>query len=111
MWLVVDDRVFFPSLSDGGIQTIEAMFPCLTTRFTVDDIGLTLEHFAAPTNHAFDVLFAKALVTNNSGKKKTGALCVAIRPFNPEGVAPVSSIEFKLPRIAHVNKSTGIVFA
>jgi hypothetical protein len=110
-WLVVDDRVFFPSLSDGGNQTIETMFPCLTTRFIVDGVSLTLEHFAAPTNHAFDVLFAKAAVTNNSGKKKTGALCVAIRPFNPEGVAPVSSVEFKLPRIAHVNKSTGIVFA
>jgi len=110
-WLVVDDRVFFPSLSAGGTQTIETMFPCLTTRFTVDGVGLTLEHFAAPTNHAFDVLFAKAAVTNNSGKKKSGALCVAIRPFNPEGVAPVTSIEFKLPRIAHVNKATGVVFA
>jgi hypothetical protein len=110
-WLVVGDQVFFPSLSDGGNQTIETMFPCLTTRFIVDGVSLTLEHFAAPTNHGFDVLFAKAAVTNNSGKKKTGALCIAIRPFNPEGVAPVSSVEFKLPRIAHINKSTGVVFA
>ncbi len=110
-WLVVDDRFFFPSLSAGGDQTIETMFPCLTTRFNVDGLDLTLEHFAAPTNHAIDVLFAKAVVTNTSGKRKSGALCVAIRPFNPEGVAPIFSVDFKSPRIASVNKSTGVVFA
>jgi len=110
-WLVVDNRVFFPSLSTLGVQAIETTFPCLTTRFSVDGVGLALEHFAAPTNHAFDVLFAKAAVTNNSGKRKSGALCVAIRPFNPEGVAPIFSVDFKSPRIAYVNKSTGVVFA
>ena len=110
-WLIVDDRVFFPSLSAGGAQTIESNFPYLTTRFAVDGVGLTLEHFAAPTNHAFDVLFAKTAVTNNSSKTKNGAILIAIRPFNPEGVAPVSSIEFRMPRIAHVNKTTGVVFA
>jgi len=110
-WLVVEDKVFFPSRTGGGEQTTETMFPCITTRFSVNGIGLTLEHFAAPTNHGFDVLFAKSSVTNNSGKRKSGALCIAIRPFNPEGVALISSIEFKHPRIAHVNKSAGIVFA
>jgi len=110
-WLVVDDRVFFPSLSSNSDQSIRAKFPCVTTRFGVDGVDLILEHFAAPTNHGIDVLFAKAAITNNSAGKKSGALCVSIRPFNPEGVAPIFSVEFRTPRIAHVNKSAGIAFA
>lgn len=110
-WLVVEDRVFFPSLSDGGNQNLDATFPHLTTGFEFNEAGLSLQHFVAQTNHGIDVVFAKVEVTNKSQKKMSGALCIAIRPFNPEGVAPVFSIDFRSPRIAYVNKSTGVVFA
>jgi len=38
-------------------------------------------------------------------------ICIAVRPFNPEGVAPIESIDFKSNRIAYVNKTVGVVFA
>ncbi len=110
-WVLADGKPFFPSLSESAEQRIESNFPGLTTRFGIDGLDLTLEHFAAPTNHGIDILFAKTAVKNLSAKKKSGVLCVAIRPFNPEGVAPVLSIEFRTPRIAHVNKSAGVAFA
>ena len=110
-WIILENGVFFPSLASDVDQTIQPAFPCLTTRFAVDELGLSIEHFASPTNHDVDVLFTKTLVRNNGSKKKTGALCVAIRPFNPEGVAPIFSVEFRSPRIAQVNKATGVVFA
>ena len=110
-WVLVDGRPFFPSLAKEAEQRIETNFPGLTTHFGIDGLDLTLEHFAAPTNHGIDILFAKAAVRNISAEKKSGALCVAIRPFNPEGVAPILSVEFRTQRIVHVNKSAGIVFA
>ncbi|HTR81713.1 MAG TPA: hypothetical protein VMM58_08785 [Bacteroidota bacterium] len=110
-WLILDDKTFFPSLAPSAEQTMEKTFPCLTTKFEMEGVDLIAEHFAAPTNHGIDVLFAKAQVKNKSGMRKSGAVCVAIRPFNPEGVAPVFSVEFRSPRIAHVNRTAGIAFA
>ena len=110
-WVVVDGKPFFPSLAPSADQAIGANFPVLTTTFNVTGLRFTVEHFAATTNHGIDILFAKGVLRNMSGEKKSGAVGVAIRPFNPEGVAPVFSVEFHSPRIAYVNKSPGIAFA
>ncbi len=110
-WLVVDDKIFFPSLSDTAEQDFAAKLPCVTTRFFFEGVDLMLEHFASTTNHGFDVLFSKATVRNSTTEKKSGAICVAVRPFNPEGVAPIFSLEFKSSRIVSVNNVTGVVFA
>jgi hypothetical protein len=38
-------------------------------------------------------------------------VCFAVRPFNPEGVAPIRHIEFKQPRQLYVDHCLGLVFA
>jgi hypothetical protein len=110
-WLVVEKEIFFPSLCDAVEQDFASKLPCVSTRFSVDGIDLSLEHFAAGTNHGFDVLFSKTTVRNSTTEKKSGAICVAVRPFNPEGVAPIFSLDFKSSRIVSVNNVTGVVFA
>ena len=110
-WLVTSDQAFFPSRAASAEQSYEKNFPCLTTHIDFGEIELQLEHFAASTNHQVDVLFGKSSVVNKSKENRSGMICIAIRPFNPEGVAPVFSVEFKSPRIAHINTLPGLVFA
>ena len=110
-WLVIGEKIFFPSHSETAVQDSGPAFPFVTTRFSTNGMEMVLEHFASTTNHGFDVLFFKATVHNRSAEKKNGSLCIAVRPFNPEGVAPIFSLDFKSPRIVSVNNVTGVVFA
>lgn len=111
VWLATSNGILFPSLLDHAEQQFDTTAPHVVTRFTFDELDLVLDSFVHPTRRGTDVLFHCASVSNRSTKMKQGVLMIAIRPFNPEGVAPVESIHFKSPRIAYVNNTVGVVFA
>lgn len=111
VWLMTSKSLFFPSLSEHADQQYDTLAPNVKTQFTFQDVRLELETFVHHTRRGTDIVFHRASVVNVSDVKQEGMLCIAVRPYNPEGVAPIETIEFKSPRIAYVNGTTGVVFA
>ncbi len=111
VWVKLKDRVIFPSVSESVVQHLDTEAPRLVTTTDTGDLQLSVEHFVGSTKRDLDVLFQRARVKNISTAPITGQLCVAIRPFNPEGVAPVHSIQFRHRRFAYVNNVLGVAFA
>lgn len=111
VWLVTSKGIFFPSLGEKAEQYIDTSSPNIKTLFTFHNFRLELESFVHNTRRGIDVVFHRTTLVNTAKEKEEGYICLAIRPFNPEGVAPIESIEFKSPRIAYVNKAVGVVFA
>jgi len=111
VWVVLNGSIIFPSLLEHVDQEFCRTAPRLTTVARKDEIELRVEHFVDPTNRDIDVLFQRARVKNIASSSVSGTLCVAIRPFNPEGVAPIHSIEFRQNRFAYVDKVLGVALA
>jgi hypothetical protein len=111
VWLVSDRGIFLPSLSTPICQEYDTKAPRITTRFDADGILLEVEAFVDTTNQGRDVLFQAVHVTNNTDQLLDALVCFAVRPFNPEGVAPIRHIEFKQPRQLYVDHCLGLVFA
>jgi len=110
-WIAVDGKTFFPSNARDARQDIASGIPRLTTSFDFDGLGVELEHFVDSTNQLLDILFGCATVTNRLDRTLTACVGIAVRPFNPEGIAPVQRIEHVSPRMVSVNRTVGVVFA
>ena len=89
VWLMVDDEIFFPSRSEKCGQNLIADVPAVETCFKFKDIRFTLTTYTYKNK-----LFHKASLINNSGKSISLKIIFSIRPFNPEGIALLNSIEF-----------------
>jgi len=111
VWLATDRGLFLPSLSTPVCQEFDTHAPRITTRFDAFGIELALEAFVDTTNQGRDILFQAVHVTNKTDGIIEGSICIAVRPFNPEGVAPVQHVEFKYSRQLYIDKCLGVVFA
>ena len=111
VWLATDRGMFLPSLSTPVCQEFDTLAPRITTRFDAFGIELDLEAFVDTTNQGRDILFQAVHLTNKTDRIIEGSICIAVRPFNPEGVAPVQHIEFKYSRQLYIDKCLGVVFA
>ena len=110
-WIVTESDIFFPSLVPSVAQSFDTISPRMETVVPCGGIAVTTSHFVDPTSDQMDILFTQVRAVNNSAATQSLLLCVAIRPFNPEGISPIHSIEFRSPKIAFVNKSVGVVLA
>ena len=111
VWLVTDRGLFLPSLSIPVSQEFDTHAPRITTRFDALGMMLELEAFVDITNQGRDILFQAVHVTNKSDQAVEALVYIAVRPFNPEGVAPIQHIEFKYGHQLYVDKCLGLVFA
>lgn len=112
VWLADEEsEVFFPSLAAPPRQTYGPVLPCVTTAFRTGGLELSTEYFASTLKKGPDVLFGGARVRNLSTVRRGGVVCVAVRPFNAEGVAPIFSIGFETSRLLAVDGSIAVVFA
>ncbi|MCI0556591.1 MAG: hypothetical protein L0287_37090, partial [Anaerolineae bacterium] len=110
-WLQANGEMFFPSLASTCMQSFHAGAPSVTTVHEWRGLQLVLEAFTGSTKNGTDILFQQASVRNTSPIQRSITLFVAIRPFNPEGVAPIRSIEFRSPRQVYVNNVVGVVLS
>ncbi|MBM3130121.1 MAG: hypothetical protein FJ009_16040 [Chloroflexi bacterium] len=94
-WIEVDGRLFAPSrLADGEIeQSLHENLPSVVTTFRAQDLRVRLESFATEQD-AREFVAEPITVTNLSRDARCATLYLAIRPFNPEGVALVRDIAF-----------------
>ncbi len=111
VWIATESQLVVPSLAPNVDQQLDVSAPRIVTVTKTENIELNVEQFVDATNRDVDILFQRACVKNVSSSKLPGFLCVAIRPFNPEGVAPIHSIDFRQRRFAYVDKILGVAFA
>lgn len=87
-WVLTGDTILFPSRTPGVRQTLHDGLPIVETMCTLAGLALTNTVYTSG-KHAV----SRYRVTNVSGEARSGMLGLSIRPFNPEGVAPVRAIE------------------
>ena len=97
VWLIVDDKIFYPSASPKGMdsqkncsQSLIDNLPIVETKFRFEEVSLTLESFTIK-----NLLIHKASIRNNNLEAKNCRLIFSLRPFNPEGVSLVNKISFE----------------
>jgi hypothetical protein len=111
LWLADEHGAFFPSRAATAAQEFGRALPSVTTHVDHGDLQLRSTYFACGLRGGHDVLFGSAQLRNMGRTRARGLLCVAVRPFNPEGVAPLHTVTFETPRVLQVDGVTGVVFA
>ncbi len=111
VWIATKDGNLFPSMSQNIRQEYDREAPRIITTLKFSDLILEIESFTGTTRSDLDVVFNKTSIRNTGTASQQGWLFIAVRPFNPEGVASVRSIEFRTLRHCYVNGSIGIVFS
>jgi len=86
-WLRVDDRSYFPSRADGVQQSLRSGLPIVVSTLETDAIILRLEAYTAGSR-----FIQRVSVKNTGDVPVAGSLGLAVRPFNPEGVALIQNL-------------------
>lgn len=110
-WLSTDKGLLLPSFHKPTKQDFDTSAPRVITTFDFHGMQFMLDAFVDSTNHSTDILFHRISVTNGEAAPRNVTVCIAIRPFNPEGVAPVHRIEYRHPKQIYVDRCLGLVFA
>jgi hypothetical protein len=110
-WLGTEEGLFLPSFHEPIKQELDVSAPRITTIFDFHGVQFELDAFVDSTNHAVDILFHRVSVINQKSTVSDASIFVAIRPFNPEGAAPIHRIEYRPRRQIYVDRCVGLVFA
>ncbi len=96
VWIQVDGKLFAPSrLPTRSIaQSLHENMPVVVTTFAADGIKVRVETFAGASD-AREFVATQVSIENPQPQPRRATLYLAIRPFNPEGVALVKSIEYR----------------
>jgi hypothetical protein len=111
VWLKTENELFLPSFHFPSSQEFDTHAPRVITRFVIEDFILDMEAFVDSTNRGRDVLFQRINVINCGKLSGNLAVCVAVRPFNPEGVSPIHRIEYRPSKQIIIDQCLGVVFA
>ncbi len=111
VWLTSESGPYFPSTADTVEQTFSTTSPILRTRHAVPGFDMQQEHFVSSTRDGLDVLFQEVSLQNISERTRAGTLAIVVRPYNSEGIAPISHLSTDGKRFLYVDHLLGIVFS
>lgn len=111
-WLRADGETFFPSrLDEQAItQKLFENLPLVQTQYEPARLRINQEAFAARDAEDNSWLIAACTLENPRGDARTATLYLSLRPFNPEGAAPVSRLEWRAGSELWVNDCLAAVF-
>ena len=102
IWMKTDQGSLFPSLEDSCHQSLRNGIPVVNTEFTFGRF-----HLGETVYVARSTLVQKIVVTNLRKRRSTCEIAIAIRPFNPEGIALTHSVRFDRTRtVFHIDQTT-----
>ena len=109
VWLATEEKFFAPSrLAAGAIaQALAENLPLVVTQFRAGDLNVRRETFAIACDG--ERVVEQITIENKMRAPRRATLYLALRPFNPEGVALVREIEYHAPGIFLVNRALGVV--
>jgi hypothetical protein len=107
-WVRKNGYLILPSMSDDIYQYLVKQLPIVVSQFIKKDLRLKIEAFASVIGEHEYVLDALDLVNLESVPVKV-EVYAALRPYNPEGISPVGTIEYEeSQRLFRVNGSPGL---
>ncbi len=105
VWMKVDSMMHYPSAMKDVHQQLVENVPVVETRFDVSGIECTMTTYVVKTELVHSVTVRNARAANASC-----TLFAAIRPFNPEGVGIVTSIDFSESENCFIVNGTSRVY-
>ncbi|TAH51700.1 MAG: hypothetical protein EYC68_10075 [Chloroflexota bacterium] len=109
-WLRVDGETYFPSRLDEKTitQQLHENLPFVQTQYQAARLRVNQEAFATRANDETEWLIAAYTIENPRGDAQSANLFLALRPFNPEGVAVIDNVELRGTEL-WINESLGAI--
>ena len=86
-WLRTGKTTYFPSRAEGLQQSLYRCLPIALTTLNTGETELRTETYTVGSR-----VVHRVSVVNTSNRPMTGSVGLAVRPFNPEGVALVNTL-------------------
>lgn len=96
-WLDIDGQLFYPSRLDEHLltQKLHENLPLVQTQYEPARLRMNQEAFAVQDEAGSDWLIAAYTLQNPRGEMRSATFYLSLRPFNPEGVAVVETLELR----------------
>lgn len=92
-------------------QSVENNLPIVVTEFKHQDLSVKAEVFVAFVEKIKkEIIFEKVILKNNSSKRKEATFIFSLRPYNPEGISLVNSLEYSAFGDFLVNGKVAVIF-
>ena len=101
-WLATQNKLHVPARQDEIKQKIHPLFPQIKTSFQAE--GLQLKRRVAVISlKGQPLVLVRTQITNRAHEPQTAHFYYSIRPYNPEGISLVRSLEFLDRHVWRVN--------
>jgi hypothetical protein len=107
-WVGNENGLYTPARLDDVQQRIDNRYPQMKTTFQVDELEVKIRIFAALVNGS-GCLVIRTRVTNRAAESRLAKLYFSIRPYNPEGISLIRSLEFVEQHVWRVDGQTAVV--
>ena len=107
-WLATPNKLYLPARQDEIKQKIHSQFPQIKTTFQAE--GLQFKMRAAVISlKSQPLVLVRTQITNRASESQTAHFYYSIRPYNPEGISLVRTLEFTDQHLWRVNEHLAAV--
>src|SRR5262245_15412304 len=107
-WVGNEGGLHTPARLDEVQQRIHNRYPQIKTTFRVDELEIKIRSFVT-LFQGDSFLIMRTGVTNRGRKSCSAKLYFSIRPYNPEGISLIRSLEFEEDHVWRVNGQAAVV--
>ncbi|MBZ0272612.1 hypothetical protein K8I61_11290, partial [bacterium] len=110
-WISLDGKLLAPSRANDATQSVDVPAPIVRTRVNLGDVVLELESFACDIRGIAQIVLHRARVQNVSDRPLHPRIVFSVRPYNPQGAAPIHRVRYDDEGYVTVDGRIGAVFA
>ncbi|MFC1770292.1 hypothetical protein ACFLZV_00245 [Candidatus Margulisiibacteriota bacterium] len=109
-WIRVSGKLYSPAkLADIEQQYLLENKPIIITKWKAEQLNICSETFLSSFEQK-SIVFNQLRVTNTSDETKKFSLYFAVRPYNPEGLAPIDEIVYTTSQALIIDGRLSVVF-
>ncbi|NQY73978.1 MAG: hypothetical protein HRT90_04365 [Candidatus Margulisbacteria bacterium] len=109
MWVANSTNLISPSQLTAVSQELEDGHSVVKTGFQLLNVTINATTFLKPIQKGEPQIFHKVTLQNTSSSPVKLSFFFAIRPYNPEGISPISSITYHSSNAFVINNRLGLV--
>ncbi|MBT3261586.1 hypothetical protein HN362_05170 [bacterium] len=92
-WLKINGKIIAPGYIENPSQSLNPTLPVVTTSFTAEGVSVNASIYFNTYPHQ-NILFQRIKIKNETASNLDFSFYFAIRPYNPEGLAPIKDIVY-----------------